>query len=375
LASIDQVASAREPEDAKMSGISKSEYIRWVKGSLNRLLGASLPDDGNNTPEYRMWLMSFQTNQKLTVNAKVDLATQNALIKRNRYHDGYVRWVQNALLISGEGIRVWGKAIVANGYWGVDTEQAVKDFQSKHEKMKDGDGWVGAKTERALMLRTGTVPPGRTRVLRSDPGYIPVFNDDGPLGPAEPADDIPELTAEGFRFAGSQGHDLSAGLYGISSGSIDLLDLSKNKTVRLSYAALGLGKSNVPAAYNFTNEQTNCTGEVYPNPIHGQAELTMGDITGWCLIYQAQWAAGGGMGATRMFLSMGAGLVSGFLASMTGIGTLVAPALMVRSCRAIVAFRGTVLGTPNASLSGAVGYLSLGDARAHVEKIKDLVGA
>src|SRR5262245_23673892 len=141
-----------------MSGISKSEYIRWVKGSLNRLLGASLPDDGTNTPEYRMWLMSFQTNQKLTVNAQVDLATQNALIKRNRVHDAYVRWVQNALLISGEGIRVGGKAIAANGYWGSDTEQAVKDFQSKHEKMK-GDGWVGAKTERALMLRTGTVPP------------------------------------------------------------------------------------------------------------------------------------------------------------------------------------------------------------------------
>jgi hypothetical protein len=107
-----------------MSGIPKSEYIRWVKGSLNRLLGASLPDDGTNMPEYRMWLMSFQTNQKLTVNAQVDKPTQNALIKRNRVHDAYVRWVQNALLISGEGIRVAGKAIVANGYWGSDTEQA-----------------------------------------------------------------------------------------------------------------------------------------------------------------------------------------------------------------------------------------------------------
>ena len=357
-----------------MSGISKSEYIRWVKGSLNRLLGASLPDDGNNTPEYRMWLMSFQTNQKLTVNAQVDLATQNALIQRNRVHDAYVRWVQNALLISGEGIRVGGKAIAANGYWGSDTEQAVKDFQSKHEKMK-GDGWVGAKTERALMLRTGTVPPGRTRVLRGDPGHIPVFNDDGPLGPSEPADDIPELTAEGFRFKGSEGLDVGASIYGISAGSIYLEDLSKNRTVGLSYAALGLGCSYLPAGYDFSTEAMDCTGGIYPNPIRGQAELTMNDITGWCLIYQGQWTAGGGIYATRMFLSLGAGLVSGFVASMTGIGTLVAPVLMVRSCRAIVAFRGINQGTPNAGLSGAIGYLSFGDARAKVEQIKNLIGA
>jgi Putative peptidoglycan binding domain len=295
-----------------MSGVSKSEYIRWVKGTLNRLLGASLPDDGSNTPEYRMWLMSFQTNQKLTVNAQVDLATQNALIKRNRVHDAYVRWVQNALLISGEGIRVGGKAIVANGYWGSDTEQAVKDFQSKHENMK-GDGWVGAKTERALMLRTGTVPPGRTRVLRGDPGYIPVFNDDGPLGPADPADDIPDLSI-GFRFKGSAGVDLSVEKFGIGSGLLELDDLWNRKTIVLSYAALGLGLSPVPASISYSSMNMASVGRIYPNPVRGQDELTLDDITGWCLIYQGQFTVLGlpGGTGTLMFLSLGAGLVPDF---------------------------------------------------------------
>jgi hypothetical protein len=206
-------------------------------------------------------------------------------------------------------------------------------------------------------------------VLRGDPGHIPVFNDDGPLGPSEPADDIPELTAEGFRFKGSEGLDIGASKFGISAGSIYLDDLSKNRTVGLNYAALGLGVSYLPAGYDFSTEKMDCTGEIYPNPIHDKAEVS------WCLIYQGQWQAGGGIYATRMFLSMGQGLVSGFLASMTGIGTLVAPALMIRSCRAIVAFRGTNGGTPNAGLSGAIGYLSFGDARSKVEQIKNLIDA
>ena len=152
-----------------MAGPSKSEYIQWVKGSLNRLLGASLPDDGKATLDYRSWLITFQMKQKLAVNAKVDLATQNALIKSNRIHSVYVRWIQNALLISGEGIKVGGKAIVADGSWGPNTEQAVKAFQTKHEKVS-ADGWVGAKTERHLMLRTGTPPPrGGRRCCASRP--------------------------------------------------------------------------------------------------------------------------------------------------------------------------------------------------------------
>ena len=178
-----------------MAKPSKSEYIQWVKGSLNRLLNASLSDDGKALLEYRSWLITFQMKHKLAVNAKVDRPTQDALIRANRKHAGYVRWIQNALLISGEGLKVGGKNIVADGSWGPHTEQAVKAFQAKHEKVK-ADGWVGANTERLLMLRTGTVPPGRTKVLREpkfDP-VVPIW--DVPV----PDDPIPELRGVGYRF-------------------------------------------------------------------------------------------------------------------------------------------------------------------------------
>jgi peptidoglycan hydrolase-like protein with peptidoglycan-binding domain len=352
-----------------MAKPSKSEYIRWVKGSLNRLLNASLADDGTALLEYRSWLITFQMRHTLAVNAKVDRPTQDALIKANRKHAGYVRWIQNALLISGEGIKVGGKNILADGSWGPHTEQAVKAFQAKHEKVK-ADGWVGANTERLLMLRTGTVPPGRTKVLREpkfDP-VVPIW--DVPV----PDDDYDIPPAEGFRFATSEGIGLSASLFGISSGTIYLDDLSNNTRIALSYASLGLGKSSVPGGYDYSNLDMECTGEVYPNPIYGRVEVTsLNDIIGWCLIYQAQYVGLQGRYVTRMFLSMGEGLVYGSIASLTGVGALVAPVLMIRSCKAIVAIRGISGGSPNAALSGAIGYLSLGDAKAHIDKLRSLI--
>ena len=353
-----------------MAGPSKSEYIQWVKGSLNRLLGASLSDDGKALLDYRSWLITFQMKHKLTVHAKVDLATQNALIKANRKHAAYVRWIQNALLISGEGINVGGKAIIADGSWGPKTELAVKAFQTKHENVK-ADGWVGAKTERLLMLRTGTVPPGRTKVLR-EPKFDPVVPSwDVPV----PDDPIPELTGESFRFETSEGLNIAATKFGVSAGTIYLEEMSKRTMMGLSYAALGLGVSRVPWGVDFSTMDMDCAGGIYPNLIHGEEKVTLNDITGWCLIYQGQFVALSGGYLTVMFLSMGAGLVSGFVAGMTGVGALVAPVLMVRSCRAIVAIRGISHGTPNAGLSGALGYLSLGDAKEKIEQIRSLVDA
>ena len=136
---------------------------------------------------------------KLTVNAQVDRPTQDALIKANRKHAGYVRWIQNALLISGEGLMVGGKNIVADGSWGPHTEQAVKAFQAKHEKVK-ADGWVGANTERLLMLRTGTVPPGRTKVLREQK-YDPVVTQIGTY--RSPMTKFP--SSKDYRFVTSEG--------------------------------------------------------------------------------------------------------------------------------------------------------------------------
>jgi peptidoglycan hydrolase-like protein with peptidoglycan-binding domain len=351
-----------------MANPSKSEYIRWVKGSLNRLVNASLADDGTALLEYRSWLITFQMRNKLAVNAKVDLPTQNTLIKQNRKHAGYVRWIQNALLISGEGINVGGKPIAADGSWGPKTEQAVKIFQDKHEKTK-ADGWVGAKTERLLMLRTATVPPGRTKALR-DPKFDPVVPIwDVPV----PDDPIPELTGVSYRFETSEGVNIAATKFGVSAGTIYLEEMSKRTMMGLSYAALGLGVSRVPWGVDFSTMDMDCVGGIYPNLIHGKETVTLNDIAGWCLIYQGEFVALGGGYATVMFLSMGKGLVYSFAASMTGVGTLLAPVLMVKSCRAIVAIRGINHGTPNAGLSGAIGYLSPGDAKEKIDELRKLL--
>ena len=356
-----------------MANPTKSEYIRWVKGSLNRLLkGCSLADDGNAWLEYRSWLITFQMKNSLSVNAKVDRPTQDALIKANRKHGGYVRWIQTALLISGEGINVGGKNILSDGIWGPHTEQAVKAFQAKHEKVK-ADGWVGANTERLLMLRTGTVPPGRTKVLREPKGdsVIPIW--DVPV----PDDPIPEFTGESFRFHTSRGVDISASVYGLSAGSIYLEEMSKRTIMELQYAALGLGKSVMPWGVDLSTTEMTCDGGIWPNLIHGKEVLTLNDITGWCLIYQGQIVNIDGNYATVMFLSMGEGLVTSFYAALLtgGFGVVAMPALMARSCKAIVAIKGVNVGFLNGGVAGAIGYLGFGDAKAKIERLTSLVGA
>ena len=356
-----------------MANPSKSEYIRWVKGSLNRLLPkCSLPDDGTALLEYRSWLITFQMKHKLTVNAKVDLATQNALIKQNRKHAGYVRWIQNALLISGEGIKAGGKNIAADGSWGPHTEQAVKIFQAKHEKT-NADGWVGAKTERLLMLRTATVPPGRTKALR-DPKFDPVVPIwDVPV----PDDPIPELTGESFRFDTSMGIDISYDIFGATSGIIVLEEMSKRTFMNLHYAAVSVGKSILPAGVDLSTKEMDCVGGIYPNLIHGEEKLTLNDITGWCLIYQGQIVNLDGRYLTVMFLSMGWGMISSFyLSLLTGGGGIVAlPLLMLKSCKAIVAFGGVNIGSLQGGASGAIGYLGLGTVEERIEQLKALVGS
>ncbi len=356
-----------------MAGPSKSDYIRWVKGSLNRLLpGASLADDGTALLEYRSWLITFQMKHKLAVNAKVDRPTQDALIKANRKHKAYVRWIQNALLISGEGLGVGGKNIVADGIWGPHTEQAVTAFQARHEKVK-ADGWVGANTERLLMLRTGTVPPGRTKVL-CEPKLDPVIP---PWDVPVPDDPVPELTGESFRFETSRGVNISADIYGVSVGSIYLEEMSKRTVMELQYCALGLGKSVMPAGIDLSTMEMDCVGGIYPNIVHGNEVLTLNDITGWCLIYQGQIVNLDGRYLTVMFLGMGEGLVTSFYATLltAGFGIVAMPALMLKSCRAVVAMKGVNVGTLNGGGSGAIGYLGLGDVKAKIEHLTSLVGA
>ncbi|SEO84928.1 Putative peptidoglycan binding domain-containing protein [Rhodospirillales bacterium URHD0017] len=357
-----------------MAKPTKSEYIRWVKGSLNRLLGASLADDANIFPDYRSWLITFQMKQKLVVHAQVDRPTQDALIKANRKHAGYVRWIQTALLISGEGVKTKGKPIVADGIWGAHTEQAVKDFQAMHEKVK-ADGWVGANTERLLMLRTGTVPPGRTKVLRDpkpDP-VVPIW--DIPV----PDDPIPEFIEFGYRFKTSEGVSISLSKGGVTAGVLHLEETSNRTVMKLNYAAIGVGLSPIPAAAERSTTDMPSVGSIIRNRLYGRDALTLNDITGFCLIYQGVFVSGvnpGGYG-TIMLLSVGSGLVYAYGATVLtgGYGVVAVPAIVASSCHSMVGMIGINNGSPNVGVSGAIGYLGFGDVGEKIDKLKGLVDA
>ena len=156
------------PEQPVAPPISGNQYVRWVKGSLNRLLGCTLLDDGSKNADYRIWVKEFQVNQMLTANGEVNSPTQDALMTRNRFHGDYVAWVQRALNRSGEGD---GKLPVS-GVWNTETSDVVHDFQI-NEGLKV-DGFVGAKTETALYMRSGCPVPGRLKTLKP---YVPVRPD------------------------------------------------------------------------------------------------------------------------------------------------------------------------------------------------------
>ncbi len=146
--------------------ITSTEYIRWVKGSLNLLLSSRLPDEGSNTAEYRAWVVQLQTNQKLPANAKVDEATQNSIIKLKRFNGDYIQWVRKGLKTT----RVAPDLPLAE-FWDDQLTKAVKKFQMEREQEPSlkADGWVGAKTETALIKYWGRLPPGRIPVRRPPP--------------------------------------------------------------------------------------------------------------------------------------------------------------------------------------------------------------
>ncbi len=149
---------------SKFPSVTSSEYIRWVKASLNRVLGTTLPDNAVDTLEYRYWIKEFQINQHLPGDGLVGKQTQDALMMRSRYNRDFVIWVQRCLNHSGEAE---GKLPVS-GFWTEDTTHILKVFQGNEETRNgeplEDDGWVGVKTEWALYRRTGLPPPGRYKV-------------------------------------------------------------------------------------------------------------------------------------------------------------------------------------------------------------------
>lgn len=153
---------------SKFPSVTSSEYIRWVKASLNRVLGTALVDNAVDTLEYRYWIKEFQINQHLPADGMVGKRTQDALMMRSRYVEDFVIWVKRCLNRSGEA----EGRLPINNSWDDETTHVVKIFQGNEETRNgeplEDDGWVGVKTEWALYRRTGIRPPGRYPVRPRD---------------------------------------------------------------------------------------------------------------------------------------------------------------------------------------------------------------
>lgn len=142
--------------------ISEENYVKWVKRSLNRSIGARLKVDGNKTPRYRKAVSSFQliTVPKyymypVALFGNVDEETQDAIIRLNHSSEEYLNWMQKALTATGH-------AVVVTGVLDSATIEKLREFQSRKDLGLENDGWVGAKTETRLFEISKLEPPGST---------------------------------------------------------------------------------------------------------------------------------------------------------------------------------------------------------------------
>ena len=138
------------------------DYVRWIQRSLNRLLETSLAVDGDDRSEpYRSAVRELNRLYLRRDFDGVDEKAQNALIEANEQDSRYVIWVQSALCRALNKAAPPGMDSTA----GVDlvlnnaTRQLVSSFQRTQTALKV-DGFVGFKTELALITATGMAPPG-----------------------------------------------------------------------------------------------------------------------------------------------------------------------------------------------------------------------
>lgn len=138
------------------------QYICWVQRALIRNAWPGLKVNGQVSEAYRDVVRRFQTENGLKLNGDVDSPTQDRLIKLNHADVDYTAWVQTALVKAGflsvaqqNGERIMDLAKSA-------TRKAIKRFQKRPGSGLSGDGWVGVKTELALMKFSSSAPPDDT---------------------------------------------------------------------------------------------------------------------------------------------------------------------------------------------------------------------
>lgn len=135
------------------------DLIRWVQRSLNNTQGTNLVTDGLITAEYGKALRDFNVRYNGRDYDDWDRRTQDDLIFSNEGNKKYIGWLTQALGRLGYGGFPPSEVITSM------IVSAVRSFQSTSGLRVDG--FVGPKTEFALINASGLEPPGALR--RSEP--------------------------------------------------------------------------------------------------------------------------------------------------------------------------------------------------------------
>lgn len=159
---LDRAVSQVTGQEAGPPAITATEYISWVKRSLNRQYSTRLKANGKKTSGYRDTVRRFQRDFGLSQTGEVNSPTQNKLITNNETQRAYMVWVHEALgrvSIPADPPR---KTPDSRGrYKSTGVRQGIRTFQQR-EKLTV-DAFVGAKTEALLIRRCKCTPPGHIK--------------------------------------------------------------------------------------------------------------------------------------------------------------------------------------------------------------------
>lgn len=142
-------------EQESVGAISATDYIKWAQRSLNRLYGTDIPTDGQISSAYRAAVRRFNREYLGRDYDDIDERTQNQLVLVNESSRDYVEWVVFALNRIGLGPLPRTETLTSA------VKNAIKQFQ--HSVGLKVDGFVGSKTELALIKASGMEPPSQTR--------------------------------------------------------------------------------------------------------------------------------------------------------------------------------------------------------------------
>ena len=121
------------------STLSTIDYVSWVQRSWNRILGQTETTVGVDSETYRDLIELFQRNEDLPLARNIFPTDQNRIVQLNHADSSYMTWVRTTL--QGLGLK------------GSSDKALVATFQNSTGL--GNDGWIGAKTETAIIWTSG----------------------------------------------------------------------------------------------------------------------------------------------------------------------------------------------------------------------------